>query len=269
MRIAIDRESVNNILRTVSTVVLILVSLIAILIIMFSSPAAYRIPFAGALFLVSVFVAIFTFIRNGKENKKIEALLEILYKECNAEKFIAESEALISKTKTKRFLTSLRLNLALGYEAIEKPAKAIVVTKKANIKATDKISWAIYYNNLAMFYAELDDSDNAANSLKIAEKYMKKAKKYLPEENFLLTKGMVAFSEGEYKTAKSMFDDAKKIGFTNKHSVYLNELYIGKTLFKIGKEKEAKATLKRVSQKKTLPYITKAALEELNNIETI
>lgn len=217
-----------------------------------------------AIAVIAVVIALFTVyaVITRKQNKRVAELLDLLYVKLDPEKFIEESLELLEETKSKSYRKTIMLNLAVGYESNCQFDKAIETMEQISIKGADSTLKAMYYCNLACFYAESGDNEKALITFKKGEKFINQSEKKLPQANLLLTKGIIAFAEGEYKKSLRCFKSAKEAGFDEKQLGYYADVYIGRIHTAEGREKDAQNILGRVSRKKVLPYIRNAALSE-------
>lgn len=225
-----------------------------------------RIIVSSCLVAVAIIVFVCVAVVSKKQNTVINDLLSILYKDLNPDKFIDESLKTLETVKSRALKKTLLLNLAVGYQAKCMFDKAIETTKSINIKGASTVFKAMYHCNLAMFYAQSGDIDNALLTFAEGEKNITASEAKLPEANLLLVKGIVAFVDGEMKKSQRCLKSAKEAGFDEKHSSYYADIYLGKIYKQEGKLREAKEVFARISRKKTLPYITAAALHELDSL---
>ncbi len=214
-----------------------------------------RIIVAAVVIVIVAAVFITYAVTMRKQNKKVLELLDILYVKLDAERFIEESLALLETVKNGSYRKTLMLNLAVGYESNCQFDKAIQTMEQISVKGADSTLKAMYYCNLACFYAESGNNDKALLTFKQGEKFINQAEKKLPEANLLLTKGIIAYAEGELKKSLRCFKSAKEAGFEEKQLTYYADAYIGKILVADGREKEGQNILDRISRKKVLPYI--------------
>lgn len=219
-----------------------------------------------ALFMVSVVALILNSAKNRKANRLVESLLNILQKEVNPEKFIAESEKELKRTKNRALRCTLSLNLAVGYEAIGDYDGAIRIMKEIPIGTADKMSKAMFYNNAAMFYAEKGAVNEALEAYVLGQPHFTKMGKDIPISYLTFTKGLLASAEEKYEEAAELFENARSKGFDDRHTLTKLQLFHGKTLAAMGKTKEARSMFSKVLQKKTYPFLLQSAKEELEKL---
>ncbi len=239
-----------------------------VVILMFYLAEPWRTVFAVTLFAVIVIAVSWYAIYFSKKSKRIEKLLDILYKEANPEKFIAESEKVLEKTKVRAIRNTLLLNLAVGYEAAGKFNEAIRIMKEMDISSADKVSQAMYYANAASFFAENGAAEEASEAYMMGRPYFEKAAKDLPAAHLQLSRGLCYYAEEKYEDAQDAFEKARGKGFDDRHTMTKTQLFEARALAHLGKTKEAKAVYHKVLQKKTYPYLLECAKAELAKLET-
>ena len=220
-----------------------------------------------ALFLLSVVVLVMHSAKNRKADRLVESLLDILQKEVNPEKFIAESEKALKNTKNRALRSTLSLNLAVGYEAIGDYDSAIRIMKEIPIMTADKLSKAMFYNNAAAFYAEKGAVDEGLEAYGLGKSHFMKAGKDIPSAYLTLTKGLLAYAEERYDEAIELFENARSKGFDDRHTLTKLQLFYGRALLKAGNAKDAKVVFLKIIQKKTYPFLLKSAKEELEKLQ--
>lgn len=227
----------------------------------------WRTIFGLTLFTIALVTFLWYAIHSAKMNKRIEALLDILYKEANPEKFIRESEKTLQKTKGRAIRSTLSLNLAVGYEAAGQFDQAIRIMKEMDISVADKVSKAMFYSNAASFYAENGSAFEAAEAYATGQPYFEKAAKSLPGAHLQLSRGLLYFVEEQYEDAADAFEKARGKGFEDRHTLTKCQLFEARALAHLGKIKEAKALYHKIQQKKTYPYLLACAKAELLGLE--
>lgn len=221
----------------------------------------------AAFLLLGIGILIFYGVRSSKAGKTVEALLDILYKEVDPDTFITESEKVLKKTHNRALRSTLSLNLAVGYAAAGKYDDAIRVMKEINILSADKTSKAMFYLNAASFYAEKGSPLEAAEAYTMGQPYYEKASASIPFAHLRLVRGLLHYVEGQYEEALEAFENARKKGFDDRHSLSKLQLFEARCYAKLGKTKEAKVVYGKILQKNTYPFIlasAKAESEALN-----
>ncbi len=246
----------------------ILVSLVAsVILLLLYLPGVWRTVFAATLFAATLVSFICYGIHSSKMDKCIEALLDILYKEVNPEKFIRESEEALRKTKSRAIRNTFLLNLAVGYEATGRFDEAIRIMKEMDISTADKVSKAIFYANAASFYAENGSVFEAEEAYTSGRPYFEKAAKRLPSGHMQLARGLLYFVNEQYADAADAFEKARGKGFEDRHTLTKCQLFEARALAQLGKTKESKALYHKIQQKKTYPYLLECAKAELLQLE--
>ncbi len=220
-----------------------------------------------ALFLIGVVLLVLLICKNKKESRLVESLLDILYREVNPERFIEASEAALAKTKSRPLQNTLRLNLAVGYEAAGDFDGAIRTMKEIPIETADKVSKAMFYNNMAVFYAEKGAEHEALEAYSFGKPHFKKAEADIPSSYMALTRGLLYFVEGKYPEAVEAFENARSKGFEERHTMAKLQLFHARALSALGEKKEAKTILGKLCQKKTYPYLLEVARKELADLQ--
>ncbi|HEY5584596.1 MAG TPA: hypothetical protein VIK78_08895 [Ruminiclostridium sp.] len=224
-----------------------------------------------ALIIVTVLIWMFTYtiLKFIKFNKEVIRLLKILYEETNAEKYIIETKATISKTKNKLYKLHFSLNLAAGYEANGDYQKAIDHIKGLNINNASGIYKALYYNNLAFFYFETDDFQSAIQTFLEGEKFTSKR---IENSNFsgalLHTKGIIEYAKGNLTSSEELLERSKLQVNANNHLVTSANLYLAKICLQTSRIQKARLLLDYNLLQKLLPNIlseTKKVLAEMES----
>lgn len=222
---------------------------------------------ALALFAGGVFVVVWTAVRRKKGEALVGSLLNILHKDVDPVRFIKESEKALQKTKNRALRNTLSLNLAVGYEATGDYDSAIRVMQGMPISTADKVSKAMFYNNLAMFHAEKGAASDGVLFYNHGKTYYKKADKQIPKAYLTLTRALLYFAEERYSEAIKSFEKARQSGFDDRHTLSKLQLFYARALLKEGRTKEAKNELYRLLQKRTYPYLLAAAKVEMEHVE--
>lgn len=220
-----------------------------------------------ALFLIGAALLGLLILKNKKESRLVESLLDILYKDVNPEGFIEASEAALAKTKSRPLQNTLRLNLAVGYEAAGDFDGAIRTMKEIPIETADKVSKAMFYNNMAALYAEKGAEHEALEAYSFGKPYFQKAAADIPAAYMALTRGLLYYVEGKFPEAVEAFENARNKGFEDRHTMSKLQLFHARALSALGEKKEAKAILGKLCQKKTYPYLLEMARNELANLK--
>jgi len=139
--------------------------------------------------------------------------------------------------------------------------------REIKLRGATNMDKAIYYNNLAAFYAADGAVDDALATYKIGEKFINKAEKKLRMSYINLTRGMIFWLEKKYDKAEEEIKTAKELGFDNKHDLNKAELWLAKVYLSEGKVQEGKEILMKLIQKKTMPGILNEASEELKKLK--
>ncbi len=224
-----------------------------------------KLQLLGTVLFLALFIGIVLFygIRSVKCRKLVDALLDILYKEVNPEKFVAESEKAIRKTKNRAVKGTLSLNLAVGYEALGEYKKAIDIMENLDISASDKISKAMYYSNAAAFYAENGQSVRAHEAYTKGQPLFEKAGESISLAHVRFSRALLYYVNEQYEEALEAFENARSRGFADRHSLTRLQLFEARSLVKLGKGKEAKSVYGKILQKKTYPYLLACAKREM------
>ena len=226
-----------------------------------------RIVYIALLFSVSAVTLIWYAVHSSRMGKQISALLDVLYKEMNVDKFISESEALLKKTKSRAIRNTISLNLAVGYEAKGEFEEAIRVMKSIDVEKADTVSKAMFFSNATAFYAQSGAPFEASEAYTSGKPYFEKAEKSLSKAHLLFSRGLYFFAEDRFEDALDSFEKARGAGFDDRHSMTRLQLFEARALVKLGKEKEAKAMYHKVLQKNTYPYLLSSAKAELESLE--
>ncbi len=239
----------------------------SVLFLAFHLEGVFRIAFIVTLFLLSAGSLLIYGVHSSKMGKRISALLDVLYKDINPEKFISESEALLKKTRSRSIRNTIALNLAVGYEAKGDFPEAIRVMKSIDIEKADTVSKAMFFSNATAFYAQNGSAFEAAEAYTSGKPYFEKAGEKVSKAHLLFSRGLYFYAEGRFEDALDSFEKARGAGFDDRHSMTRLQLFEARALVKLGKEKEAKAMYHKVLQKNTYPYLLSCARTELENPE--
>lgn len=218
------------------------------------------------IFAIGFSVLLFNIIRSRKNEKLVTSLLDILYKKADPARFVSASKASIEKTKNKALLGTLYLNLAIGYEAMGDFGTAIAVMKENIHLFTDKLSKAIYFVNMASFYAQKGAVDEGLEMYQTGRSYVEKCKKQIPAAYMLFARGLLFYAEEQYTDALDSFRKVQAKDFEDRHALTKLQLYEARTLQKLGNSKEAKAIYGKICQKNTYPYLLQCAKEERSQL---
>ncbi len=222
-----------------------------------------RIAAIAILLALGISVLAWAARRNAKGSRQVEALLDILYKEADPEKFIRASQEALKKAKHRTLKSTLTLNLAVGYTASGRYDEAICTLKEMNVSLADKVSKTMYYLNAASCYAEKGAATEALEAYSLAKPLLEKTEKELPAGHILLTRGLLYFAEGKYEDALETFERARSRGFDERHTMTKLQLFEARAYTKLGKTKEARTLYGKILQKKTYPFLLQKAKEEL------
>ncbi len=224
---------------------------------------------AGIFVLLALLLAAFILylVRTSRGNRQVAALLDILYKEADPEKFISASEEVLGKTRNRALRNTLLLNLAVGYAAAGKYDDAIRAMKEVPIDAADKESKAMYYCNVAAFYAEKGALDAGLEAYREGLPYFEKTGAAMPMAHLRFTRGLLHFAEGEYEEALEVFETAKNRGFSDRHTMTRLQLFEARAHAALGHVKEARQIYGKILQKKTYPFYLQSAKEELARLD--
>ena len=260
-------DGIRRLLRVVIGVPLFAGVAGSIIILFCHMEAGGRIPFVLTLCAFGAGIMAWYIIRQRKQNRQVEALLDILYKEINPEKFIQESEKVLKTAKNRAFRDTLRLNLAVGYEAIGAYDKAIAVMKEIGIGTADKVTKAMFYCNMATFYAEKGALSEAQMAYTAGQPFFEKAEKALPVGYIRLSRALLHFAEEQYEEAVEAFAGARNRGFEDRHTMAKLQLFEARTHVKLGNIKEARKIYETILQKNTYPYLKQTAKEECKKLD--
>lgn len=233
----------------------------------------YHMGKAGRIIIVSVIAAIilgvlvFYIARGIRDNKKVSELLDILYKELNIQKYVEDSTEAVEKSRNKAFINTVLMNICVGYEADGDYRRAVRAMREIKLRGASNTDKAIYYNNLAAFYAADGAVDDALATYKMGEKFISKAENKLRMSYINLTRGMIFWLEKKYDKAEEEIKTAKELGFDNKHDLNKAELWLARVYISEGKLQEGKEILMKLLQKKTMPGILKETSEELKKLK--
>ncbi len=236
---------------------------ISVLMFVMQLQGGYRIGAIAILLAVGISVLLWASLRNAKGSRQVEALLDILYKEADPEKFIAASLEALKKAKHRTLKSTLTLNLAVGYTANGQYEDAIRTMKEMNVSLADKVSKAMYYLNAAACYAEKGAATEALEAYSLAKPLLEKTEKDMPAGHIYLTRGLLYFVEEKYQDALETFERARSRGFDDRHTMTKLQLFEARAYKQIGKTKEARALYGKILQKKTYPFLLQKAKEEL------
>ena len=239
----------------------------SIVIFVYNLGGAARIWAIAALLTIAVAVLVLYAVRNAKGNKLVEQLLDILYKEVNPDKFIAESKKVLDKTRNRALRNTLLLNLAVGYEAVGQFDEAIDVMKSMLIGAADKVSKAMFYCNAAAFYAEKGAVAEGHEAYTLGQPFFEKAGENIPVGYLRLSRGLLYYADGKYEEALEAFSKARGRGFEDRHTMTKLQLFEARALARLGRIKEAKSVYSKIVQKKTYPYLLECAKQELQILD--
>lgn len=226
-----------------------------------------RIIIAAVTAAIVIGILIYYIVRGIRDNKKISELLDILYKELNTQKYIDASTEAVSASHSKAFINTVLMNICVGYEADGDYRRAVRAMREIKLRGASNMDKAIYYNNLAAFYAADGAVDDALATYKMGEKFIKKAEKKLQMSYIHLTRGMIFCLEKNYGKAKEEIETAKRLGFDNKHDLNKAELWLARVYISEGKIQAGKEILMKLLQKKTMPGILREASEELKKLK--
>ncbi len=216
-----------------------------------------------ALFLLGITVFIVNMLRSRKNEKLVASLLDILHKQADPDTFIKESEAAIQKKRNKSLRGTLSLNLAIGYEAVGDYGKAISVMKDCYGLMTDSISKAMFYINIASFYAQKGAVNEGLEAYQLGRPYVEKKQKFIPKAYILLVRGLLFYAQEKYEDALDSFRKVEPGQFEDRHAHTKLQLYMARTYARMGNMKEARTLYGKVCQRKTYPFLLECARREM------
>ncbi len=219
------------------------------------------------LFLLGVAVLVISMVRSRKNEKIVNKLLDILYKDADPKAFIAASKAQIQKTRNKALKGTLSFNLAIGYEADGNFGRAISVMKETLDLTADGLTKATYYLNLASFYAQKGAVNEGLEAYQAGRRYIDKKRKYIPAAYTLFVRGLLFYAEEKDADALDSFKKINMEEFEDRHSVTKLQLYMARAYSRMGNIKEARVLYGKVRQRKTYPYLLSCANAEIENLQ--
>ena len=260
-------DGIRHLLRFVVGLPVSIGAAVSLFVLFYHMEGSGRMPFALALLAVGIGGLIWYILRQRKRNQQVEKLLDILYKDIDPEKFIKASEDALEKTKSRAFQDTLRFNLAVGYEAAGAFDKAIAVMKEIDIRAADKVTRAMFYCNLATFYAQKGALSEGQMAYTTGQPFFEKAGKALPMGYVRFSRGLLHFAEEQYEEAIEVFAGAKNRGFEDRHTMTKLQLFEARAHVKLGNIKEARQIYGKILQKNTYPYLIQTAKAEFKKLD--
>ncbi|MDD6307870.1 MAG: hypothetical protein PUB07_00700 [Clostridia bacterium] len=260
-------EQIKRLISWIACSILTLAVCVSLFLLIMNLSGAARIWTIVGIVLVSLIILIIVLKRNARNEQMVGSLLDILYKNADPAAFIAASEKALEKTKNKALRCTLMLNLAVGYEAIGDFSHAIAIMKQISVLLTDRTSKAIYYCNLAGFYAQGDRLTDGLGAYKVARQYYEKCKKKIPNAYFLYTRGLLFYTEAQYEDAMDSFKKVQTNQFQDRHAQTKLQLYMARTFAAMGKTKDAREYYSKVLQRNTYPYLLTCAKQELDALQ--
>lgn len=124
--------------------------------------------------LITLGFLYYYFYKVREFTKKMTVLLIILMEDKDIERFLDESNALLSKMFFDHIRYIILLIQASAYNNKGEFTKAIEINEAIDYKRLTSYNKAIYFLNLALYYCNLEDIDNANKVYKKGEKYINK-----------------------------------------------------------------------------------------------
>lgn len=204
----------------------------------------------------------------GKFMKEVNRLVKILYEDLNTEKYIAETKTAVSNTKNKIYKLQLSMNLAIGYNAMGDYRRAIECMEELHVKNANVKLKALYYNNLACFYYDAGNVQEAIRTHSEGERYINRfLKNPFMASTFMHTKAMIEYSKGDLQASEELLERSKRQDKLSNHGAAAVNLYLAKIYMKTDRTQKAKVLLEYNMIQKLLPNImeeTRKLLAETN-----
>lgn len=183
-------------------------------------------------------------------------LLKIMYEEIDIERYLAETQAAIKRTRNKLYKFHFSLNMAVGLHANGENDSAINYMKKLSVKDTSWVYKAIYYNNITFFYCDKDDLQNANETFTLGEKYIRKVMKNpLHSAAFTHTLGALEYLRGNLSRSEELLEKCKQQMTANNFLVSSANLYLAKIYLKTGQIEKAKLLVDYNLSQKLMPNV--------------
>lgn len=212
-----------------------------------------QLVFAATILIAYVFTLYLLILSFGFA-KRSRKLWNILYIELDPEKFINETQIYLSRIKNAVQKNVLRMNLALGYEALRDYTKAVSMMQSVSANEISGIYKLIYHTNLAVFYAKLKDIESAENHFTECEKLIPHAQSYIVQSGEIdNARGVISYHTGDFDKAQASFETALKAVALNPVRAVEIKLYLSKIYIQTGSISDARRIIQGLSGERMLP----------------
>lgn len=202
-----------------------------------------------------------------KFSNELKRLSQILNEDMDVDKYIEETEAAIANTLSKIYKLNFYINLAIGHQVKGERQKAINLMKTLKINGVNAVIKALYYNNLAYFYLENDELNEALQTYSKGEKFLDMLSKHpLYRSTVMHTKAVVEYCKGNLSLSEELLEKSKLLQHSGIHFETSVNVYLAKIYMRTGRTQQAKVLLDYNRAQRLFPNIledTKALLAEI------
>ncbi|MDP4177458.1 MAG: hypothetical protein Q8900_03850 [Bacillota bacterium] len=222
------------------------------------------------ILIIIVCCLIYINIKTVNLTKEMQRILKILYEDIDIDRYLREMQNAMTKAKAKTYKFNLSIWLALGYEAKGEYQRAIEYMNNLNIKnAINTTCKAIYYNNLAYFYCEAGEVDEAIKIYLQGEKFINQIiKKPLYRASLLHTKGVLEYLKGNLIESEELLEESKLQTFVRNNLIISANLYLAKIYFQTNRIEKSKLMLNYNISQKLFPNIQTETKKLIETIES-
>lgn len=222
------------------------------------------------ILIIIIIYSIYIMLKIMNFTKEMQRISKILYEDIDVDRYLIEIQKTMTKTKIKTCKFSLSICLALGYEAKGEYQRAIEYMNNLNIKNTINTTYqAIYYNNLAYFYCEAGEVDEAIKTYLQGEKFINQIiKKPLHRASLLHTKGVLEYLKGNLIESEELLEESKLQTFVSNNLIISANLYLAKIYFQTNRIEKSKLMLNYNISQKLFPNIQTETKKLIDTIES-
>lgn len=200
-----------------------------------------------------------------RESLKLSKLLTV---ELDVEQYLSASEQMLHKVKLQRHKKLVQINVSVGYQCQGRIDEAIQLLQSINLKNEQPLLFAVVNNNLACFYADQGNVEQALHHYQIGLPYMEKTMR-TPAlmASLLSTQGIMAYTRGEYEEAERLLISSSQQANVKPLHLLLTKVFLAAIYSRTGRNEQALALLAELESPRTVPIIAskiQAIREELN-----